>query len=187
MKSLRPWSRGCSGVTLIESMIVVVLLALCATVATPTFVAWRVRDQIDARAGALLGTLAYARGEAIRRQTRIIVCRIDAQRNCLAAGAACPASGLRDWSCGGAVMAGSEGAWRPLRIQSGLDEIGVASPLTNIAFTPPAGQAIGTLRHFEVAPRASSVAPAKDGRWRRCIRIASGGRARISDGLCEAS
>lgn len=176
---------GCRGVTLVESMVAVVLLALCASFAAPTFMSWRVRDQVDARARALLGTLAYARGEAIRRHTRITVCRIDAKRNCLASGAACP-SGLLDWSCGWAVMAGSDGAWRPLRIQSGLDEIGVSSPLTSFAFTPPAGQTIGTLRNFEVAPRASTAAMG-DARWRRCIRIAAGGRARISDGACGAS
>ena len=176
---------GCRGVTLVESMVVVLLLALCATVATPTFIAWRVRDQVDARARALLGTLAYARGEAIRRHARITVCRIDARRNCLPSGAACP-SGRLDWSCGWAVMAGADGAWRPLRIQSALDEIGVSSPLTSFAFTPPAGQTIGTLRSFEVAPHAADAVTA-DARWRRCIRIAAGGRARVSDGACGAS
>jgi len=173
------------GVTLVESMIVVLLLALCATLAVPAFVAWRARDQVDARARALVGTLAYARSEAIRRHARITVCRIDARRDCLPSGAACP-SGLLDWSCGWAVMAGTDGAWRPLRIQSSLDEVGVSSPLTNLAFTPPAGQAIGTLRTFEIAPQASTAAMT-DARWRRCIRISAGGRARISDGGCGAS
>lgn len=179
------WQRRCEGVTLIESMVAVVLLALFAAITVPTFANWRVRDQVDARARALLGTLAYARNEAIRRHSPITVCRVDARQNCLPSGAACP-SGLLDWSCGWAVMAGSDGAWRVLRIQSGLDEIGVSSPLTNIAFTPPAGQTIGTLRNFEIAPRTSSGAKA-DARWRRCIRIAAGGRARISDGACGAS
>lgn len=178
--------RGSRGVTLVESMITVVLLALCATIAVPAFVGWRVRDQVDARARALLGTLAYARGEAIRRHARITVCRIDVARNCLASGAACP-SGLLDWSCGWAVMVtGADGESRPLRIQSRLDEIGVSSSLSNIAFTPPAGQAIGSLRSFEVAPRDASAATTGD-RWRRCIRIAAGGRVRMSEGGCGAS
>lgn len=185
MKSHASRRRGCNGVTLIESMIVVVLLALCITFAVPNFITWRVRDQVDARANALLGTLAYARGEAIRRHDRITVCRIDAKRNCLASGAACP-SGSIDWSCGWAVMAGADGAWRPLRIQPRLDEIGVSSPLTSFAFTPPAGQTIGTLRTFEIAPRTATAAMA-DARWRRCIRIAAGGRARISNGACGVS
>jgi type IV fimbrial biogenesis protein FimT len=185
MKSRALRRRECRGVTLVESMVVVLLLALCATVAVPTFATWRVRDQVDARARALLGTFAYARSEAIRRHTRITVCRIDAERRCLPSGAACP-SGRADWSCGWAVMAGSDGAWRPLRIQAALDGIAVSSTLTSFAFTPPAGQTIGTLRNFEVAPRVSTPSMA-DASWRRCIRIAAGGRARISNGACGAS
>ena len=175
----------CQGFSLIETMVVVVLLAVFATATTPVFVAWRARDEVKARADALLGTLAYARNEAIRRKTRITVCRIDAARNCLASSAACP-SGAADWSCGWAVMAEVAGGPRLLRVQGALDGVGVASPLTAMTFTPPAGQAIGVLRNFEVAPRGVSAATRGDA-WRRCIRIAAGGRARISDGACQAS
>lgn len=175
----------CEGFSLIEILVVVVLLAICATAATPVFVAWRVRDEVNARADALLVTLAYARNEAIRRKTRVTVCRVDAAGNCLASSKTCP-SGAADWSCGWAVMAELAGKLRLLRVQPALDEIGVASPLGAITFTPPAGQAIGVLRDFEVAPRTINAATS-GAAWRRCIRIASGGRARISGGACKAS
>lgn len=174
-----------SGFTLLETMIVIVLLAICATASTPVFVAWRVRDQVDARANALLGTFAYARNEAIRRKARITVCRIDTARNCLAAAKACP-SGLADWSCGWAVMIERAGAYVPLRIQPALDAIAVASTLTAVTFSPPAGQTIGSLRNFEIAPRTASAAQ-RGAAWRRCLRIAAGGRARISDGACSGA
>ncbi|QGZ62201.1 GspH/FimT family pseudopilin [Paraburkholderia acidisoli] len=174
-----------SGFTLLETMIVIVLLAICATAATPVFVAWRVRDQVDARANALLGTFAYARNEAIRRKARITVCRIDTARHCLAAAKACP-SGLADWSCGWAVMIERAGAYVPLRMQPPLDAIAVASTLTAVTFSPPAGQTIGSLRNFEVAPRAPSAAQ-RGTAWRRCLRIAAGGRARISAGACSGA
>jgi type IV fimbrial biogenesis protein FimT len=174
------------GFTLLETMAVIVLIAICASASAPAFVAWRVRDQVDARANALLGTLYYARNEAIRRKARVSVCRIDAARRCLAAGKACP-SGLADWSCGWAVMAERAGASVSLRVQHSLDEIGVASTLTALTFTPPAGQMIGTLRNFEIAPRSTSASTSmKTAAWRRCIRVAAGGRARISDGACGA-
>ncbi|MCX5542373.1 GspH/FimT family pseudopilin [Paraburkholderia sp. CNPSo 3076] len=173
------------GFTLIETMVVIVLLAICATVSTPVFIAWRVRDQVDARANAMLGTLAYARNEAIRRKSRVTVCRVDAARHCLEAAKACP-SGIADWSCGWAVMIERAGASIPLRTQPALDTISVASGLTAITFSPPAGQAIGSLRNFEIAPRATSAAQRGAG-WRRCIRIAQGGRARISDGACTGA
>ena len=170
------------GFTLIETMVVFVLLAICATASMPVFTAWRMRDQVDARANAMLGTLAYARNEAIRRKARITVCRVDAAHNCLASAKACP-SGLADWSCGWAVMVERAGGYTPLRVQPALDAVAVASGLTAITFTPPAGQTIGSLRNIEIAPRASSAAERGKG-WRRCIRVAAGGRARISDGAC---
>ncbi|MEX3979531.1 GspH/FimT family pseudopilin [Paraburkholderia sp. EG287A] len=173
------------GFTLVETMVVIILLAVCATVSTPVFTAWRVRDQVDARANALLGTLAYARNEAIRRKSRVTVCRVDAAHTCLEAAKACP-SGIADWSCGWAVMIERAGASIPLRIQPALDAISVASGLAAITFSPPAGQTIGSLRNFEIAPRAPSAAQRGAG-WRRCIRIAQGGRARISDGACTGA
>lgn len=175
----------CGGFSLVEIMVVVVLLAICTTATMPVFVAWRVRDEVNARADALLVTLAYARNEAIRRKMRITVCRVDIAGNCLASGTACP-SGAADWSCGWAVMAEAAGALKLLRVQPALDEIGVASALGAITFTPPAGQAIGVLRNFEIAPRTASVATS-GAAWRRCIRVATGGRARIGDGACKAS
>ncbi|PLZ00180.1 type II secretion system protein GspH [Burkholderia sp. WAC0059] len=181
------WGRQspCRGVTLIETLVVVVLLSLCAMAATPSWFAWSVRDQVEGRANALLGTLAYARNEAIRQRVRITVCRIDAARRCLAAGKVCP-SGASDWSCGWAVMAGGSGAQRLLRFQSGFDGISVISPLSSIAFTPPAGRAAGTFGSFEIAPRKTTAATS-GARWRRCIRIASAGRARMTEGACVSA
>lgn len=173
------------GFTLLETMAVIVLIAICASASVPSFVAWRVRDQVDARANALLGTLSYARSEAIRRKVRVSICRIDLARQCLAAGKRCP-SGLADWSCGWAVMAERAGASILLRVQPSLDEIAVASTLTALTFTPPAGQTIGSLRNFEIAPRVSSTST-RGVAWRRCIRVAAGGRARMSDGACGAT
>ncbi len=80
-------------------------------------------------------------------------------------------------------MAERAGASVLLRVQPSLDGISVASALTALTFTPPAGQMIGTLRNFEIAPRVTSVST-KGAAWRRCVRVAAGGRARISDGAC---
>lgn len=179
------WVRGRrGGYTVIETLVVVALLAVAAIWATPEFVVWRTRDQVEARASALLGTFAYARNESVRQGARITVCRIDAARRCLPPSANCP-SGAADWSCGWAVMAEAGSVLRPLRIQASVQEVAIASQLAAIVFTPPAGQAVGAMRSFDIGPR---VAVGGSGpRWRRCIRVSSGGRTRITEGACGTS
>lgn len=173
------------GFTLFETLVVIALLAIVATLTVPSFVAWRVRDQVDARARALLSTLSYARGEALRRGARVTVCRIDTARRCLAAGQPCK-TGVVDWSCGWAVMIERGGGFYALRAQTDLAAVSIVGALTNLTFTPPAGQANGSFRSFDIGPRVESKATqGKD--WRRCIRIAAGGRARIVDGACGAA
>ncbi|WP_408522165.1 GspH/FimT family pseudopilin [Paraburkholderia fungorum] len=177
-------SRPRRGFTLVETLAVVTLLAVVAVMTTPSFVAWHVRDQVDARAKALASTLAYARSEALRRGARVTVCRIDAARRCLAAGQPC-GDGVADWSCGWAVLAERGGTRSLLRAHPLLAAVSITGTQTNLTFTPPAGQLIGTFRSFDIAPRTVSKATRGD-KWRRCIRIAAGGRARIVEGACGA-
>lgn len=173
------------GFTLVETLAVLALLAVIAVLATPSFVAWHVRDQVDARTRALASTLAFARSEALRRGSRVIVCRIDSARRCLGTGQPC-ASGVADWSCGWAVFADRAGTLSLLRAQPLLAAVSIVGVQTNLTFTPPAGQLIGTFRSFDIAPAASSKAT-QGMKWRRCVRIAAGGRARVSEGVCGAA
>lgn len=177
--------RGRGGFTLIETLVVVTLLTVIAVMAAPSLVAWHVRDQVDARARALLSTLSYARSEAVKRGARVTVCRVDASRRCLASGQACRA-GVSDWSCGWAVMVERSGTPMVLRAQAELAAVSIAGTQTNLTFTPPAGQLIGSFRSFDIAPHSPSRATEGEP-WRRCIRIAAGGRPRIADGACGAS
>jgi type IV fimbrial biogenesis protein FimT len=170
------------GFTLVETLAVLALLALIAVLATPSFVAWHVRDQVDARTRALVSTLAFARSEALRRGSRVIVCRIDSARRCLSIGQPC-ANGVADWSCGWAVFADRAGTLSLLRAQPLLAAVSIAGVQTNLTFTPPAGQLIGTFRSFDIAPAVSSKAT-QGAKSRRCIRIGAGGRTRISEGAC---
>ncbi|CAB4049723.1 GspH/FimT family pseudopilin [Paraburkholderia phenoliruptrix] len=178
-------SPPCGAFTLVETLVVIALFAVIVVMATPSFVAWHVRDQVDARAKALLSTLSYARSEALRRGARVTVCRTDAARHCLAAGQPC-GNGVTDWSCGWAVLADRGGTPTLLRAHGSLAAVSIVGIQTNLTFTPPAGQLIGTFRSFDIAPRAPSKATQGD-KWRRCIRIAAGGRTRMVDGACGAA
>ncbi len=178
-------SPPCGAFTLVETLVVIALFAVIVVMATPSFVAWHVRDQVDARAKALLSTLSYARSEALRRGARVTVCRTDAARHCLAAGQPC-GNGVTDWSCGWAVLADRGGTPTLLRAHGSLAAVSIVGIQTNLTFTPPAGQLIGTFRSFDIGPRAPSKATQGD-KWRRCIRIAAGGRTRMVDGACGAA
>ncbi|WP_173819577.1 GspH/FimT family pseudopilin [Paraburkholderia piptadeniae] len=131
--------RVCRGFTLFETLVVIALLVIVTTMSVPSFVAWHMRDQVDARARVLLFTLSYARGEALRRGVRVTVCRVDSARHCLAVGQACK-TGAVDWSCGWAVMIEHPGGFYPLRVQPDLTDVSIAGALTNLTFTRKRGK-----------------------------------------------
>jgi type IV fimbrial biogenesis protein FimT len=173
------------GFTLVELTVVAALIALLAAMAEPSFVAWHVRERVDAGAGALFASLAHARSAAIRRGERVVVCRIEADGNCG------DARGMRergsvDWASGWAVVVEARSGRTVLRRQPRAAAIGIRGGAADIRFTPPAGQVIGGFRSFEVAPEG--VAPLAGGHdRRRCISIAAGGRARMGEGACPKS
>jgi type IV fimbrial biogenesis protein FimT len=78
------------------------------------------------------------------------------------------------------------GAAEPLRVlrryppSAGLS---ITSPANVLAFTPPAGQLMGGFRSFEIAVVSPAWATGL-AQLTRCIRLAIGGRPRISDGAC---
>jgi type IV fimbrial biogenesis protein FimT len=170
------------GFTLTELCVVLAVMAIVATFAMPSFFAWQLRDQVDARARALLSTLSLARAEAIRRGARVTLCRIDSARHCLASGKACE-NGVTDWSCGWGVFVDQDGKAVLLRMQAAMMPVSIAGAATDLSFTPPSGQVIGGFRSFDFGPRGTDAYSSA----RRCVRLAAGGRARITQGACGAS
>ncbi len=172
------------GFTLTELCVVLAVMAIVATFAMPSFFAWQLRDQIDARARALFSTLSLARAEAIRRGARVTFCRIDSARHCLASGKACD-NGVTDWSCGWGVFVDQDGKAVLLRMQAAMMPVSIAGAATDLSFTPPSGQVIGGFRSFDFGPRG--VESNAYSSARRCVRLAAGGRPRMTQGACGAS
>nr|WP_062632681.1 GspH/FimT family pseudopilin [Caballeronia arationis] len=172
------------GFTVVELSVVLAVMAIIATFATPSFLAWHLRDQVDARARALFSTLSLARSEAVKRGARVTLCRIDVARHCLAPGKNC-GSGAADWSCGWALFVERDGAPVLLRAQPASPSIAIAGATTDLSFTPPAGQVIGGFRSFDFSARNSRLAASALSA--RCIRLATGGRARMTQGGCGAA
>jgi type IV fimbrial biogenesis protein FimT len=171
------------GFSLVELLVVTVLVASSALIATPVFSAWHARDRIDAAARALLAGLTLARGEAIARGTRVVVCPTDAQAQCLPKGHRC-AGGAHAWSCDWMVVVDPERAAQVLRVYRRPSGVSILAAAGAVEFTPPVGQVIGGFRKFEFAATGRTVV-GQTGAWNRCIRIAAGGRVRLERGGCS--
>ena len=61
------------GFTLVELLIVIVLFAIVATIAIPNFAPLVANNRVAAAANDLLGTLQYARSEAVKLNTPVSV------------------------------------------------------------------------------------------------------------------
>ncbi len=191
----------CRGFSLVELLVVTVLAASAAIAMAPVFSEWHARDRVDRAARALLASFTFARGEAVARGARVVVCSALGAAGCAPAGSSCARDAL-GWSCGWTVVAARERlrserwAYRGsaprmlphpvLRSYPRIAGVTVAATAARVEFTPPAGQVIGGFRHFELAPAgASTGAAAHADRLRRCIRIAAGGRPRLERGGCD--
>ncbi|WP_206951310.1 GspH/FimT family pseudopilin [Trinickia acidisoli] len=175
--------RRCGGFLLVELLVVTALAASMGVAAAPMLGEWHARDRVDGAARALLASLRLARGEAIARGVRVVVCPLDGVPRCLPAGHAC-ARGALGWSCGWAVVAEPGRTGQVLRMYRRAAGVSVAAALSQVEFTPPVGQVIGGFRKFEFAA-AGAAAHGQNDRLRRCVRIAAGGRARLDRGGCE--
>jgi len=70
------------GVTLIESIVVLAIIAIVASMAVPTFSLTIARNRMASYTNEFLGFLSYARSEAITRGRRVIVCKSEDGKTC---------------------------------------------------------------------------------------------------------
>jgi type IV fimbrial biogenesis protein FimT len=76
-------ARQARGFTILELMITVAVLAILVGVGNPSFQDMMRRNRLAAQTNQLLGTLAFARSEAVKRGVRVTVCPTnDAQDAC---------------------------------------------------------------------------------------------------------
>lgn len=180
-----------AGFTLLELLCVLALLGALAVTAAPAMRAWLLRDQVEMQAQALLATLAYARGEAIRRAMRITLCRDDGHGRGCANPKTGSATELNNWARGYLVLAELPTRFiepsraQILRLQPPLEAVTIQSVSAPLSFMPPAGQIIGGFRSFEIGARTAWGS--YDARAYRCVRVAAGGRSRIFNGPCAAA
>ena len=86
------------GFTLIELLVTMTIVAVLAAVAAPSFRSTMTNARLKSHNSALQESLMLARGEAINRQARVVVCRSADQATCAGSG---------DWQQGWIVFVDS--------------------------------------------------------------------------------
>lgn len=86
-----------SGVTLIELLVVLAIAAILAQIALPEFSDIMKNNRSAARVNELQTSLTFARTEAVKRNTPVILCKSTDRENCVNSGS--------DWQSGWIVFA----------------------------------------------------------------------------------
>lgn len=127
------------GFTLVELLVTLSILATLVTLAAPSVAGLVQSGNVASAVNTFLADMRFARGEAIRRGSAVVVCRSDAPE---AASPTCSHESARGWAAGWIVYEerdGSDGvgtADKLLRIQAPLSGVdGAASTKNDFAFT----------------------------------------------------
>lgn len=107
----------CAGFTLIELILALTIGAVLTTMAVPSFIDMIRNNRITSQTNDFISTLNYARSEAIKRGTGIIVCSSNDQATCTGS----------TWQSGWIVQQASDGEL--LRVHDALDG---TSTLSNV-------------------------------------------------------
>ncbi len=165
------------GVSLMECLIALLMMAILSVLAVPTFRDLLVRRTVLVTAEALVDDLRFARTEALKRGGQVSVCSS-------ANGLSCSQSAIwvDGWIVfvdGGntAMVDGSDEILRLQTRQSGMDSIASDKPAndkTSFSFRPT-GMASPASQSFKFTPAAP--VPANSLRW---VCISSQGRPRLA-------
>ena len=162
------------GFTLIELMVTLAVAAILMTIAVPSYQTFVLNNRMSSMSNDLLGALQLARSEAVKRNSRVSVCK--------SVGGACTAGGT--WAQGWMVfvdggMAGTlDGTDQPVQIYpalTGTTTLGATANVSNFISYLPTGMpnlAVGTTATLTLCP---GVAGANG----RDIQIVAAGRASI--------
>lgn len=164
------------GLTLVELMITLVVIAIALTVAVPGFSNFIRGNQVTSQANDFLVSLTFARSEAIKRGQPVAVCASSDQASC---------SGNNDWDAGWIVFTDADGSAGDL---DGTDELlRVHEALSGTTLVADGGGdhvrflgdgLAGANDDFTLTP------PGCEGNQRRSIDMSATGRADVSVEAC---
>lgn len=179
--SRRSSSRGLS---LIELMVVVALLALLVGIAAPNMSSFVSSRRIEDVARRMAEDMALARNEAVKRNTAVLMCVGDSGAGCAAASAASDwARGWRlcyDTNNDNACDASNVNDVNPFRVQRPINtSVTLVGPLSLLRFNPigTVTDSSNTFNNFEIRNTNASV---RTPLWR--VRFAASGAMSVRKG-----
>lgn len=172
-------SRRLSGFTLIETTVVVAILAVILAIAVPNFTQWLRSARLTAQANDLVADLLFARAEAASRGVQAIVCSSTDGAACATADnwATGRIVSLKNLGAASASVSKASSALSGGNTLTGIDGSGAA--LTQIIFNPYGGIIVGSnALPFKLKLCASSSSAG------RLITLGANGRPNIEGTTC---
>jgi type IV fimbrial biogenesis protein FimT len=158
-----------SGVTLIELMMTVVVVALLMGIAIPSFQYVTNANRMASEVNGLLGDMQLARGEAIKEGQTVVICSSTDAATC---------AGSNSWKTGWIVFSDlnangtwdtGEPIWRVQKAFKGSDTLNASNSINAVSFNregfSPGANVITITLHDSTS----------NSKWTRCLKISTVG------------
>ena len=162
-----------SGFTLLELIITVALVSIVMAIAIPSMTTFNQNDRLVTNINTLIGHLAYARSEAVKRSQQVSICVSNDAATC---------TGGNNWEDGWIVYIDADGSntfdasEEVLRAQQALTGNQTLTPTTF------ATQVIYDYRGFATSTGSFQLCDNRTGPYGKTITISNTGRVRFQDG-----